>query len=425
MGQFERKDSGLFLPVDLQKKSGSDSIEGIIRELRSMSLDDADSAFIVLLLATRSLRICFGKAGDSGIALKAIAEVIAEGGASRLTDLLRALEDCQDKRDKGHIKALLKDCRTEIIRIRSVMGSILREKVLGKEGKAAEDTTNVVNQSDLVEISQIVETNQNRSTLNEMKLRTKSARRFAPHQADLGSIREEFPHFSQFIDEIGYQVESGNFSPVLLLGPSGVGKTHIQQAVASALKFPFYRVSIASEDSPFSFCGSNRGWRDAEVSELLYKLATENTDFMYVFLDEINANLSDLHRNHPWGPVLLDFFDSRNRFKCNNLRHEFGTQNWIKVAVANDRSGLSNQLLDRFIVIEVKRPTHSQFQAIVRSMLTKADLKYSSAAFDLLSADPRSLRDLKRIIERLAYLGRDGVVGEIDCARVLADLKKS
>ena len=72
-----------------------------------------------------------------------------------------------------------------------------------------------------------------------------------------------------------------------------------------------------------------------------------------------------------------------------------------------------------------QRTNQDGFAGGLRSMLTKADLKYSSAAFDLLSADPRSLRDLKRIIERLAYLGRDGVVGEIDCARVLADLKKS
>lgn len=421
MDQFERKDSGLFVPVDLQKKSSSDAIEGIIRELRSMSLDDADSAFIVHLLATRSLRMCFGKSDDSGTTLKAIAEVIAEGGTSRLTDLLRALEDCQDKREKGHIKALLKDCRTEIIRVRSVMGSILREKVLGREDRSAEDTMNGMNQPDLIEISQIVETNQNRSTLNEMKLRTKPARRFVPHQADLVSIREEFPHFSQFIDEIGYQVESGNFSPVLLLGPSGVGKTYIQAALAAALRFPFYRVNVASEDSPFSFCGSNRGWRDAEVSELLRKLATENTDFMYVFLDEINSNLSDLQRNHPWGPVLLDFFDSSNRFRCNNLRHEFSTGNWVKIAAANDRSGLSKQLLDRFVVIEIKRPTNSQFRSIVKSMLVKAGLNYSSEAFEILSADPSSLRHLKRRIERLAHSAKNRLITEIDCARVLTD----
>lgn len=160
MEQFEKKDSGLFLPVDLQKKSGNDAVEGIVRELRSMRLDDVDSAFIVHLLATRSLRICFGKSSDSQTTLKAMAEVIAEGGTSRLTDFLRALEDCQDKREKGHIKALLKDCRTEIVRVRSVMGSILREKVLGKEGKPTEDVTaNGVKQIDFVEISQIVETN--------------------------------------------------------------------------------------------------------------------------------------------------------------------------------------------------------------------------------------------------------------------------
>lgn len=422
MEQFEKIDSGLYLPVDLQKKSGNAAIEGIVRELRSMRLDDVDSAFIVHLLATRSLKICFGKSSDSQTTLKAMAEVITEGGTSRLTDFLRALEDCQDKRDKGHIKALLKDCRTEIVRVRSVMGSILREKVLGKEDKPTKDVTaSGMKQIDFVEISQIVETNQNRLKLNEMKLQAKYARRFIPHQTNLVCVREEFPHFSEFIDEIRYQVESGNFSPVLLLGPPGVGKTHIQAALASALRFPLYRVNVASEDSPFSFCGSNRGWRDADVSELLYKLATENTDFMYVFLDEINANLSDLHRNHPWGPVLLDFFDSKNRFRCNNLRHEFSTQNWIKVAIANDRSGLSNQLLDRFRVIEVKRPTHSQFQAIVKSMLTKTGLNYSSAAFAILSAEPRSLRHLKRRIDRLAHIAKTRAITEIDCLRVLID----
>lgn len=49
---LKEKDSGLFVPVDLQKKYGSDAIEGIIRELRSMSLDDAYSAFIVHLPAS-------------------------------------------------------------------------------------------------------------------------------------------------------------------------------------------------------------------------------------------------------------------------------------------------------------------------------------------------------------------------------------
>lgn len=78
-------------------------------------------------------------------------------------------------------------------------------------------------------------------------------------------------------------------------------------------------------------------------------------------------------------------------------------------------------LLDRFVVIEIKRPTNSQFRSIVKSMLVKAGLNYSSEAFEILSADPSSLRHLKRRIERLAHSAKNRLITEIDCARVLTD----
>ena len=147
--------------------------------------------------------------------------------------------------------------------------------------------------SKYVELDKVQSSGIKEKWLEDLKKSAAPARLFQKFDPSLLEIQQEFPNLTEFIEEIRYQVSSGNFSPVLLVGPPGVGKTYIQELLAKALDFPYFSLNIASEDSPWTLSGNHGAWRDGAHSELLRRLLLANTDFMYVFLDEINANLSD------------------------------------------------------------------------------------------------------------------------------------
>lgn len=275
-----------------------------------------------------------------------------------------------------------------------------------------------------VEFGKLSESALKSKWLEDVKKRIKPARLFEQFTPDLTQIREKFPNFSEFIDEVAYQVESGNFSPILLVGPPGIGKTHIQSELARALSFPYFSLNIASADSPWSLSGSHGTWHSAAHSDLLYQLLIENTDFMYVFLDEINANLSDAMRNHPIGPVLLDFFDSGNRFRCNNTKHEYSTANFIKVAAVNDMSTITKQLQDRFTVIKVTRPTLPQRIKMIERMMTEEGFELSPRLIELLASESRSMRSIQKEIKKLAHKLGGRPANDLDIARLSISTKK-
>tara|TARA_B100000530_G_scaffold26780_1_gene16653 strand:- start:730 stop:1104 length:375 start_codon:yes stop_codon:yes gene_type:complete len=122
--------------------------------------------------------------------------------------------------------------------------------------------------------------------------------------------------------------------------------------------------------------------------------------------------------------VLLDFFDSQNRFKCNYLKHEYSTKNWIKVAAVNDLSTINRQQLDRFTVIHVSRPTLPQRLAIVQRMLSASGVPTDPGLIELLAAETRSLRSLKREIDKLAHYLKGRPATEMDIARLSLGAKK-
>lgn len=83
------------------------------------------------------------------------------------------------------------------------------------------------------------------------------------------------------------------FSPVLLLGPPGSGKSRLAQALAEAFGAPFLRVDRAGESDAREFLGTGAGWsseRPALPTRFLAEIDVANP---VVFIDEIDKETVD------------------------------------------------------------------------------------------------------------------------------------
>jgi ATP-dependent Lon protease len=218
----------------------------------------------------------------------------------------------------------------------------------------------------------------------------------------LDALYRECPNFAPVVDDLRKQLAlaiSGNqpvsFTPILLLGEPGLGKTHFAKRLAEVLGTGFEFVSMSSLTAGWILSGTSSQWANARPGKVAEALVNGEFANPLILLDEIDKAGGD-SRYDPLGALygLLEPVTAK-RFRDEFIDLEIDASHILWIATANDAGAIPEPILSRMNVYEIGRPDTEGSRAIgvgiYRELLARHGWKF----------DPEPRAD---VLERLATL---------------------
>lgn len=164
---------------------------------------------------------------------------------------------------------------------------------------------------------------------------------------------------------------------ILLVGPPGVGKTHIANCVALALDIPHFKISLGASSSLVDLSGDSPAFdasRFGAVVDNFYKL---RTTFAVGILDQFD-DAGDFKGEGNITKAFSDALSDEHFFRDNFLTSYINTENTIWIGTANSIDGIEPNILNRFTVINIPEQSDEEKLLIAENYIIPDLLAHSS-----------------------------------------------
>lgn len=254
--------------------------------------------------------------------------------------------------------------------------------------------------------------------------------------AAVDALYEASPNFSEVIDDLKKFLalavagnEAVQFTPLLLLGEPGLGKTYFAKRLAHALSTGFEFVSMSSLTAGWVLTGASAQWHNARPGKVAQTLIEGEYANPVVVLDEVDKAGGDA-RYDPMGALyaLLEP-DTASHFKDEFIDVDMDASHILWIATANDETPIPDPILNRMNVYAIERPDADGSRkialAVYREILEGHRWRFPPEPAEavverLLSVPPRDMRKLLLDAFGTAQLaGRDYLLPEDLDARKL------
>lgn len=211
-----------------------------------------------------------------------------------------------------------------------------------------------------------------RSTYERML--EKGAERFQVKPSGLPAMEhlyDELPNFHDALDDVKRQLalchdsrDALEITPMLLLGPPGVGKTHFAREVAKLLGTGMGFVSMSSLTAGWVLSGASSQWKGARPGKVFETLVDGAYANPVMVIDEIDKARGE-HAYDPLGALygLLEH-DTAHSFTDEFAEVAIDASQVIWVATANDERAIPEPILNRMNVYEVQAPDRDAARTI-------------------------------------------------------------
>ncbi len=184
-------------------------------------------------------------------------------------------------------------------------------------------------------------------------------------------LYDELPNFGEVLDDVRRQLalcqdsrDALEITPMLLLGPPGIGKTHFARQVAQLLGTGLGFISMSSLTAGWVLSGASSQWKGARAGKVFETLVEGAYANPVMVVDEIDKARGE-HAYDPLGALysLLEH-DTALAFTDEFAEVPIDASQVIWVATANDERAIPEPILNRMNVFEVQAPDADAARAI-------------------------------------------------------------
>ena len=194
---------------------------------------------------------------------------------------------------------------------------------------------------------------------------------------DMANLYDRLPNFTEALDDVRRHVALAQDSrdglevtPMLLLGPPGIGKTHFARQLADLLGTGMNLLPMSSMTAGWLLSGSSSQWKGARPGKVFEALVEGEYANPVIVVDEIDKASGDAQYD-PLGALysLLEH-DTAQSFTDEFAEVAIDASQVIWITTANDSRGIPDPILNRMNVFEVQAPTTQQARSIAQMLYT-------------------------------------------------------
>jgi len=181
---------------------------------------------------------------------------------------------------------------------------------------------------------------------------------------DMAPLYDLLPNFGEVLDDVKRHValsqdsrDSLEVTPILLLGPPGVGKTHFARQMADLLGTSLSLVPMSSMTAGWLLSGSSSQWKGAKPGKVFEALVDGQYANPVIVVDEIDKASADAQYD-PLGALysLLEH-DTAQNFVDEFAEVPIDASQVIWITTANDERAIPEPIRNRMNVFEIAAPS--------------------------------------------------------------------